>query len=271
MRNGCCPTSGHLVHQELLVGHHFQLAVILFCHSSFIITVGLLHPSVHVRLVRPSVILFAKAFFSHLISKDVVKLLVLGPCLVLLVDVLKASLVIFLNTLLDVFFFLLKLELFAIVSNLLAHAIHDSLNATTTLCHLVFTCLFFLKLHAHVLFNLLRLGPLDSVELSHSLLLLDHVVLNHFHCSLALSNLFVVFPFFLFFKVCCEFFDPLSFFLLTSSLIFDLLVLRFLEHLVTQMFLLLHFLLEFLLLFAFNFHLLLSSIKEFFIKIYSFF
>jgi hypothetical protein len=255
----------------LLVGDHFLLAIVLFRHASFVVLVSPLHPSVHVRLVCTSVILFTKAFFSHLISKDVVKLLVLGPCLVLLADVLKASLIILFDTLLDVFFFLLKLELFAIVSNDFSHAIHDSLNAATALCHLVLTRLLFLELHAHVLFDLLSLGFLDSVELCHALLLLDHVVLNHFHCSLALSNFFVVFPFFLFIKVCSEFGNTLSFFVLTSRCIFHLLALRFLEHLVTQFFLLLHFLLKVLLLFAFNFHLFLSSIKQFFIEIHSFF
>jgi len=54
-------------------------------------------------------------------------------------------------------------------------------------------------------------------------------------------------------------------------LIFDLLVLRFLQHLVTLLLLLLHFLLKLLLLSTFNLHLFLSSIEEFFIEILSVF
>ncbi len=187
----------------------------LFGLTIFIVLISTLDPSVHVRFVCPGIVLFSHALFSDLVSKHIVELLVLGPRLVLGVDVLQASSLVLLKTLLDVLLLLLHLQFFSIIANHLTHAIHNGLDATTALGHLLLTSLLFLQLHAHVLFNLLGLLLSNLFQLSLSLLFLDHIVLDNLHCSLTLSSLDFFFVLLLFFYICSQFGNTFSFFLLT--------------------------------------------------------
>ena len=88
--------------------------------------------------------------FTHLLSEIVVELLMLDPLLVLPVDVLQVRLLVLFDALLDVELFLLSHHLFIVVPDDLTHAIHDSLDALTTIRHLLFACLLFLKCQPHV-------------------------------------------------------------------------------------------------------------------------
>ena len=128
---------------------------------------------------------------TNLSCQHIVKLLMLLAVPVLLVDVLQARLLILLNALLNVLLLLLKLQLFAVVTDDIAHAIHDSLDAATPLSHLVLPGNFFIAHHAHVLFDLVCIGLLLRLKLGNSPLLLANVVLNYLHCSLALYKLFL--------------------------------------------------------------------------------
>ncbi len=144
----------------------------IFVLTIFIVLIGSFDPSVHVRFVCPSIILFSHSFLSDLVGENLIELLMLSPGLVLLVDVLEASFLVLLKALLDVLLLLLYLQFFAVVFHSVTHAIHNGLNAATTLCHLVLTGLLFFELHAHVLFNLLSFSPFDCIEFSLTLLLL---------------------------------------------------------------------------------------------------
>mmetsp|Transcript_26051 Transcript_26051/g.32515 ORF Transcript_26051/g.32515 Transcript_26051/m.32515 type:complete len:257 (-) Transcript_26051:1167-1937(-) len=130
------------------------------------------------------VILFSHALLSHLVVEDVIELLVLRPRLILVVNVLEASLLVFFYALLDVLFLLPQLELFTAVLDHICHAIHLVLNALSTVLQFLLAQLLLFQGQAHILLDLLSLMLLVAFHLGHSLPLLLHVVLYHFHCSL---------------------------------------------------------------------------------------
>jgi len=111
------------------------------------------------------------------------------------------SLFILLDALLDVLLLLLHLHLFAIIFDHVDHAIHHGLDLLATGSNHLLTVLLFLQSHAHVLLDLIGVGLFDCKQLGIALLLLVHVLLNHFLCSLTLIDLFAVFGAPLFFKV----------------------------------------------------------------------
>lgn len=67
----------------------------------------------------------------------------LGLNLIFLVDIMELSLLIFLNTLLNVFFLLLQTHLFAIVSDNIAHCFHFLLDTAATFRDFILTSLVF--------------------------------------------------------------------------------------------------------------------------------
>lgn len=170
----------------------------LFSLTIFIVFISSLDPSVHVGFVSPGIILFAHTLFLHLAIQHLVKLLMLGPRLVLLVNVLEACFLVLLKALLNVFFLLPHLQFFAIVFYDFAHAIHNGLNTAASLSHLLLSRLFSLDLHFHILFNLISLSFLHLLKLSLSLLLFNHIVLDNLHCSLTLFSFADIFVLFLF-------------------------------------------------------------------------
>ena len=239
----------------------------IFVLTIFIVLIGTFDPSVHVRFVCPGIILFSHAFLSDLVGENFVELLMLSPGLVLLADVLEASFLVLFQTLLDILLLLLHLQFLAVVFHSVAHAIHNGLDATSTLCHLLLTGLLFFKLHAHILFNLLRFSLFDCIEFSLSLLLFNHIVLDDLHCSLALSQLFPIFVLFLFFEIRIQFSHSISFLSLALLLLNDLLLLGFLKHNIALVLLLFDLISKFHLLFSLHFHFLFSSVEKFSIEV----
>lgn len=129
----------------------------------FAFFVGALYPPVHVRLVGSGIVFLSHALLPDLVSQHLVELLMLLALLILLVDVLQARLIVLLDTLLDVLFLLLQLELFSIVSDDVSHAIHNGLDALATVGHFFLTRFLFLEDGAHVLFDLLGFSALHGV------------------------------------------------------------------------------------------------------------
>ena len=243
----------------------------IFVLTIFIVLIGTFDPSVHIRFVCPGIILFSHTFFPDLVGENVIELLMLSPGFVLLADVLEASFLILFKALLDVLLLLLHLQFFAVIFHSVTHAIHNGLNATSALCHLMLSGLLFFKLHAHILFNLLSFSSFDCIKFSLSLLLFNHIVLDNLHCSLTLSHLLPFFVLFLFLEICCQFSHSLSFLCLALLLLNNLLLLSFLEHSITLMLLLFDFISKIHLLFSLHFHLLSSSVEKLFIEVLSLF
>ena len=109
-----------------------------------IVLLSLLDPDVHILLVGASLALLFELLFSHLLSEIIVELLVLKSVLVLAINVLQMRLLILLDALLDIDSLLFAHSLFLIVANDVTHAVHHSLDALTSLCHFLLTCLFLL-------------------------------------------------------------------------------------------------------------------------------
>ena len=212
----------HLISEELLVLHHLLLFGLLICSSFLVVLFSTLHPPVHVRLVSPGISLLSEAFLSHLLVQNFIKLLVLGSVLVLLIDIMQTSLFILFNALCNILFLLLQLEFFAIVFDNIAHAVHDCLNATTTISDLLLSLALLLEFHLHVFLNLLGLLLLNLFQLCDSLLLLIHVVFYYFHCSFTLLNFSLSLGLFLLLKVSCQLSNSLSLFVLASHLLVNL-------------------------------------------------
>ena len=199
---------------------------------------------------------------ANLRCQHLVKSFVLLPIPIPLVDVLEAGLLIFLDALLNVFLLLLQLQLSAVVADDIAHAIHDSLNTTSPLSHLLLPRDFFLAHHAHVRFDLVCVGLLLLLKLGHSLLPLTNVVLDNFHCSLALSNFFARPSHLFFLKFGGEQLHPLPLLHLVLELLINLLLFRFFEHDVAHLFLLDDFLLKLGLLYSLHLELLLGLVDH---------
>ena len=86
----------------------------------------------------------------------------LKPIFVLSINVLKMCMIVLLNALLDVFAFLLLLQLLAIVLDDIAHLVHDALDLFASLSYLVLPCGLLLICKAHVSLDLISISFLDG-------------------------------------------------------------------------------------------------------------
>ena len=145
------------------------------------------------RLVSAFLYFLMHSAFANLSSQYLVKCLMLLTISILLVNVLKTCLFVFFEALLDVFFLLFQLKLSTVITNDIAHAIHDSLNTSASLSHFLLPCNFFFTYHAHIGLDLVSIGLLLLLKLSHSLFSISYVILDHFHCSLSFFDFFVCF------------------------------------------------------------------------------
>ena len=191
-------THSHLIHQELLILQGLLLAVVILVATLLSFFGVNCQHAAHVLLVSTSVLLFTHAFFSDLGLENLIQLLMLGTCPILIAYVLDPCLLVFINTLLDVFFFLLQLELLTVIFNVISHSVHQSLNSFRSVLRFFLALLLFFESNAHVGLKLLSILLLIKIMLSLALLLFLHVLSNHLHRSFALLllSLCLIFPFF---------------------------------------------------------------------------
>ena len=150
----------HLIHEELLISFNFLfecLAGLLILNFTFF---GKHVLRVNERFVHALLYISLHSTFANLCSQHLVKLFMLLTILILLINVLKACFFVFVEALLDVFLLLFQLKFSTVITNDISHAIHDSLNTSTSLSHFLFPCNFFLTYHAHVSLDLVSVGLL---------------------------------------------------------------------------------------------------------------
>lgn len=194
----------------------------------------------------------------------------LEPLLVLLVDVLQVSFLVLFNTLCDIGSLLLAHELLVIVTNGFPHAIHDFLDATTSLGHVLLASLLLFQSNTHVKFNLLLVFALDSIQISHSLLFIDQVILDNLHCSLSLTHLFSRLRVLFLKDFSSQLINSLLFLVLVPHFIVQIFLLRLQEHVVSHFFLLHDFHLQVNFLLSLKIELFTGLINDSLVKIFAF-
>ena len=164
-----------------------------------------------------------------------------------------------------------ELHLFRIVTDNIAHGVHHSLDAFATGGDLCLSSSFLLYSDTHVVFKLISVGLLAFLDLSHTLLLLLHVILDNLHCSLAFLN-FTQILLFLFHRKVIDQLSLSCLLVISEPLLFvDLLLFGLFKHLVSHDLLFNNFAMKCSFLFTFNIEFSLGFIEQLLVEIFTLF